>query len=252
MTRFKFSGSLSIILLPILIIVGLVACGGGGGGGGGGSTVASSLDEVIGLWVGECKDNTMTLSFKDTNDLYVIDFEGGNSFGTFTYNNNRLCMNITTTNGEGCSPPAVGEYCTEITINADDMMTFIDFTPGDLGEPFHKVITSGPYVWSDYVGYWSGTGTNLDGIPMTVEVSIWTDGTVDYYLNSSGCYGGVSDEMGKWGREAYDHTYPGTTQTIQLTFDSNDFANCIISHDSDCLTITTDITKQSSTPTILY
>jgi hypothetical protein len=125
----------------------------------------------------------MTLSFKDTNDLYVIDFEGGNSFGTFTYNNNRLCMNITTTNGEGCSPPAVGEYCTEITINADDMMTFIDFTPGDLGEPFHKVITSGPYVWSDYVGYWSGTGTNLDGIPMTVEVSIWTDGTVDYYLN---------------------------------------------------------------------
>ena len=93
--------------------------------------------QLVGVWSGDCDGRVQEIQYSDSMNIVESDEWGGNAAGTYTVTNDTLCMNITSTNAEGCAAPSTGQFCSRITIS-DAILSFYDFSPGSQDGTYTK------------------------------------------------------------------------------------------------------------------
>ncbi len=108
-----------------------------------------------------------------------------------------------------------------------------------------------------YVGYWTGMAMKGEW-PAIIQIVIWENGSVDRRSTSISCDGGISGTggsgaKGDWTDNSYSYDEPNGASSLTIDFSSSSSATYKNDQpDLDCYTITTNITKRSSSPKDIY
>lgn len=114
---------------------------------------------------------------------------------------------------------------------------------------FNEDSNSKEDYWEPYIGYWAGSKTNVNGVEVSLEVSIWEGGTVDLRLETADHQCFMTGEIpGDWENSYYTHTNQDGGGIISIFFLNSGTASITVDSRSSCFSCTGYIVKERTRP----